>query len=103
MIQTPKRMFQTFGGKYRSGFDRMLEDKLSWSKLGGNWFILFGLGNLACYGLSLYMYPQNYKQYFAYRGGKSAFAPLRAQMGSDSLANAGWTVPSMLACGYYLN
>jgi len=53
-----KRTFQTHGGTYMTGFDRMLLDKLTWGKKffsGGYLFALFGLGNIVSYGLSLFM------------------------------------------------
>jgi hypothetical protein len=69
-INQPARRFQQFTKTYQTGFDRMLGDKLSYFRLGGWWFGLFGIANAAAYGLSLFMAKDNYNYHFGYRGEK---------------------------------
>ena len=51
----------------------MLLDKLSWARQQGHWFALFGLGNLACYGLSLFSMSETYHYHFAYEASGRMF------------------------------
>ena len=59
LVNQPRRHFQQYGsGGYRTGFERMLNDKAQWvgiSGLGGIGFIAWGLANIGTYGLSLVM------------------------------------------------
>ena len=51
-VTSQSRFFQTFGGPYKSGFDRMLWDKLKFAQgrlNGGTLFALMGFGNIAGY------------------------------------------------------
>ena len=44
----------------------MLVDKLSYFRVNGYWFALFGVANLFAYGASLFMSRDQYKYHFAY-------------------------------------
>lgn len=104
LIAQPARAYQTWGKLYKTGFDRMLLDKLSFSGIGGNWFVLFGLANALAYGASLFMTKDQYLYHFSYDGERSAlFRPFKSMMGSNNLANAIWTAPSIIGFGWYLN
>ncbi len=99
----PRRLFQTYGKEYLSGFDRMLADKLSWARLNGNWFAFFGVGNLLAYGAHFFMSKDNYDYHFSYTGLlPRMFGPIKAMMGSDVLANVIWTAPSLIGLNYYM-
>ena len=69
LIQNVKRQFQTHGTS-ESGFDRMIADKLNWSRgafAGGNLFALMGVGAIVGYGLSHVMEEENYKYHFQFQ------------------------------------
>ena len=104
IVSQPVRSHQLWSKTYRSGFDRMLLDKLSFSGIGGNWFVLFGLLNGLGYGASLLMRPEDHQFHFAYDGSRSsAFRVFKSMFGSNTFANAVWTVPSLIGVGWYLN
>ncbi len=105
LVQQPKRMFQNYGTG-ATGFERMFTDKLGWaglSSLGGMGFVLFGLGNIGLYGLSLVMHKPNFDYHFAYTGNGKLLQPLKSMMAAESLANVAWTAPSLIAGGLFLN
>ncbi|CDW82825.1 UNKNOWN [Stylonychia lemnae] len=103
IYQTTQRRFQTFGKEYLSGFDKTLKDKLQWLMVGGNWFLLFGVGNALAYGASLVMTEEQYLYHFSYKGDvPRMFSPIKAMLGSNTLANAIWTAPSLIALHFYL-
>lgn len=68
-VKTPVRNFQTFGRTWMTGFDRMLYDKLSYFKVYGLWFALFGIGNALTYVASKFMSKDQFNYMFAYTGG----------------------------------
>lgn len=104
LVSQPARRYQQWGKTYKSGFDRMLLDKLSFTGLGGNWFVLFGLLNGLGYAASLLMRQEDHKFHFAYDGSRySAFRVFKSMIGSNTFANAVWTVPSLIGVGWYLN
>ena len=107
LVQQPKRLFQKYGGKeYKSGFERMVSDKLSWAGLqsiAGMGFVLWGFCNLGVFGLSQVMYKQNFDYYFAYTGNGKFLQPFKSMMASESLSNVVWTAPSLIIGGYLLN
>ena len=80
----------------------MLMDKFAWARQKGHWFALFGLGNLACYGLSLFSMSETYQYHFAYEGTGRMWQPLRSMIGSEKLANVAWTAPALIIGGTYL-
>jgi hypothetical protein len=81
----------------------MLADKFAWSRFNGHWFALFGVGNILCYGLSLFMNEENYKYHFAYTGAdRSCLRSLKSQMASDGIHNVGWTAPCLIGLSMYL-
>ena len=80
----------------------MLLDKLSWARQQGHWFALFGLGNLACYGLSLFSMSETYHYHFAYEASGRMFQPLKSMLGSEKLMNVAWTAPLLIFGGTYL-
>ena len=93
------------GGRYQSGFDRMMTEKLNWFRGaigGGNLFALLGILNLAGYGCSLVMDKRNFEDVFAYKGNGETFKPLKSWIASDSIANVCWTSPSLIVGGLYL-
>jgi len=102
LTQQPKRGFQTFGGAYRSGFDRMISDKIGWTGINGHWFALFGVANLLGFGLSQVMERKNFEYYFAYKGEGTFFQPFRSMIASDKFSNVVWTAPSLILGGAYL-
>jgi hypothetical protein len=55
-----------------TGFDRMLLDKLSFLRVNGHWFALFGILNGLAYGASLLMPSDWYRYHFGYRGDAAA-------------------------------
>lgn len=84
LIQNTKRRFQTHGTS-ESGFDRMIADKLNWSRgafSGGYMFALMGVGSILGFGAGLLMEEQNYKYHFQYVGNSRLFAPIKSQFGS---------------------
>jgi hypothetical protein len=81
----------------------MLIDKLSWFKLGGYWFALFGIGNALAYGASLVMKKDWYRYHFAYTGESSSlFKPFKSMMGSENFMNVVWTAPSLIGLNWYM-
>ena len=64
---------------------------------------MFGLLNATCFGLSYLMEEKTYKYYFAYKGNGRYFDAIRSMFGSNTLANAAWTIPSLLFCGQYMH
>ena len=107
MVQQPVRTFQQFGsGPYKSGFERMIHDKLVWSRmqqLSGLGFVFWGVANLGVFGLSKLMTKENFDYHFAYTCNGKMMQPLKSLMVADSLANVGWTAPSLILGGLYLN
>jgi hypothetical protein len=103
LINQPSRAYQQWGKTYQTGFDRMLLDKLSFTGLGSNWFVIFGLLNGLAYGASHLMRKEDYLYHFAYDGQRSSlFNAFKSMFGSNTFANAVWTVPSLIGCGWYL-
>mmetsp|Transcript_5447 Transcript_5447/g.4134 ORF Transcript_5447/g.4134 Transcript_5447/m.4134 type:complete len:190 (+) Transcript_5447:120-689(+) len=79
-------------------------DKLNIFKLHGNLFLLFGATNLLCYGLSLFMKPDNYEYHFGYAGDENRmFKPFKAMVGSNNFWNIAWTAPSIIGLGFFLS
>ena len=69
ILKNQVRNFQTFGGTYKSGFERMLLDKLSWFQIKNlNMFALWGVGNLFVYGLSTMMSAESFDYHFYFKG-----------------------------------
>ena len=68
-----------------------------------SWFALLGGINLACYGLSLMMTPEDYKFYFAYDGTGRYTDMARSMVGSNKLGNVIWTAPALILGGQYLH
>jgi hypothetical protein len=90
---------------YITGFERFLLDKFRWSHFNGHWFALFGVLNLAAYGLHLFI---NNKQDYVYHFGYTAsprrlFKPIKAMVGSDNLLNVAWTAPTLIGLNFYLS
>lgn len=82
----------------------MLLDKLTWTRMDGHWFTLFGIANLVGYGLSYVMSKKNYDYHFTYTGeGQSLFRPVKSMIGSTNLLNVVWTAPVLIGFGYELN
>ena len=75
---------------------------MSWARAPGHLFALFGLGNLACYGLSLFSDSANFDYYFGYKGDGRFFQPFRSMMASEKLLNVAWTAPLLIFGGTYL-
>lgn len=103
LVSQPVRTFQQFSKNYQTGFDRMLLDKFSFFKVGGWWFALFGVANVAAYGLSMFMPKDNYIFHFGYKGDRfSIFNFLKSQFGSNNFTNVAWTAPTLIALNWYL-
>ena len=106
MIERPVRRFQSYGtGGYTSGFERMVQDKLNWARLGqlsGMGFAVWGVANLGIYGLSFLMDKQNFDYHFAYTGNGKLFQPLKSMMAAESFGNVAWTAPSLILGGALL-
>jgi hypothetical protein len=82
----------------------MLVDKLSWFKINGNWFAVFGLLNLIGYGASLLMTKEQYRYHFAYANKPpKIFQPIKSFVGSEKLANVIWTAPSLILLNFYMH
>ena len=82
----------------------MLVDKLKWTRINGHWFALFGLANLACYGLSYLLPKDDYIYHFGFTSYPARFMkPIKSMMGSDNLANIIWTAPSLIIFDLYLH
>ena len=104
LFRQPQRLYQTFTKHYMTGFDRMLMDKLSFLKVNGYWFALFGVCNALAYGASLIMDSEWYRYHFAYKTYPARmFKPLKSMMGSDVLANVSWTAPTLIALNVYMH
>ena len=83
----------------------MLSEKMVWARgllTGGNLFALFGLLNLAGYGLSLTMEKQNHDEYYLYQGKGRFFSIIKSFCGSDSFLNVAWTAPVLIFGGLTL-
>lgn len=106
LVQQPKRFFQQYGaGPYKSGFERMVVDKFSWSglsALSGMGFAVWGVLNVGIYGLSLVMSKDNFNYHFMYTGNGKFLQPLKAMMAANSINNVAWTAPSLILGGLYL-
>ena len=106
LVHQPLRRFQQYGpGPYKSGFERMIADKLMWARmetLSGMGFVFWGLANLGVYGLSKLMHKENFDYHFQYSGNGKFMQPFKSMMGADSLHNVGWTAPSLIVGGLYL-
>lgn len=101
-----RRAYQYYGSKeYATGFERMVLDKFNAVRILPkiSWFALLGGINLACYGLSLMMSPEDYLYYFAYRGTGRYTDMLRSFVGSNVLGNAIWTGPGLILAGQYMH
>ena len=75
---------------------------MSWASCPGHFFALFGLGNLACYGLSLVSDSANFDYYFGYRADGRFFQPFRSMLASEKFLNVALTAPALIAGGTYL-
>ena len=104
LVNASKRNYQLWTKNYTTGFDRMLLDKLNFTGMQGYWFAAFGVANIVGYGLHLYMNKDRYNYHFAYTGtdGRSTFKPLKAMIGSETLANIVWTAPTLILLNLYL-
>ena len=100
------RRFQQYGsGPYKTGFERMIMDKLSWARLetlAGMGFVAWGLANLGVFGLSKFMHKENFDYHFAYTGSGKATQPLKSMMAAEDMMNVGWTAPVLIGGGFYL-
>lgn len=104
LVRQPVRFHQQWSKHYRTGFDRMLLDKLSFTGVGGHWFVLMGLANALAFAASHFMSKDQYKYHFAYTGERSSlFNVFKSMIGSDTTCNAIWTAPTLLGLGWYLN
>ena len=83
------------------GLDRVLLRNINHTKVfkATNLFTIFGVANGIGYGLSHFMSKENYAYYFGYKGDGRISNMFRSFMGSNTLANAVWTVPSLLVLG----
>ena len=81
----------------------MLADKLSFSRINGQWFAIFGVLNALAYGAYLFMDKENYKYHFAYTAYPARiFKPFKSMIGSDTLANVIWTAPTLIGLSIYM-
>ena len=83
----------------------MLADKFAWAGLtnvAGFGFVAFGLANLGGFGLSLVMDKQNFDYHFAYKGQGKLLQPLKSMIAAESITNVGWTAPSLILGGAFL-
>ena len=60
VLQQTTRSFRTHNKEYAAGFESMMRDKFTWLGTVPNFWVLLGLGNLAGFGLSLFMYKKTY-------------------------------------------
>ena len=97
LLQTPRRGFQQYGGAYKSGFERMLADKMTATRAPGHWFALFGIANLALYGVSMFASEANFDYHFGYKGDGRFFQPFRSMLASERLLNVACTAPALKA------
>ena len=82
----------------------MLIDKLKWTRLNGHWFALFGLANIACYGLSYILPKEDYIYHFGYTSYPARMTkPIKSMMGSDNWKNIIWTAPTLILLDLYLH
>lgn len=88
-----------YGKNYLTGFDRMLLDKLNWTKLSGHWFTILGLANLFAFGLSQYASRPMYEYHFGYTGSGGFFSYFKALIGSNTFLDVAWTAPSLILLG----
>lgn len=87
-----------------TGFDRTLVDKLSFLKVNGHWFAIFGLMNALAYGASLFMPKDWYTYHFGYRAyPTSVFKFFKSQFGSNTLANVIWTAPVLVLLSGFMH
>jgi hypothetical protein len=104
LFRQPQRFYQTFTKNYMTGFDRTLIDKLSFLKINGHWFAAFGLLNALAYGASLLMPKEWYRYHFGYRSEPiGLFKTIKSQIGSDTLANAIWTSPTLILLSGFMH
>jgi len=104
LVKQPIRHFQQFSKNYMNGFDRMLVDKNNMFKIGGWMFTLFGVANIAAYGASHLMTPENYRYHFAYEGERYSMSRFfKAMVGSNTFANVAWTAPTLIALNWYMH
>ena len=104
LISKAKRTFQTHGTK-DSGFERMLAEKMNWTRgliNGGTLFAAFGVFNLLGYGAGMLMEESNHEYYFKYTANKRFFQPLRSMFASNNLLNVAWTAPVLIGGGMML-
>ena len=104
LLQTARRRFQTHGTS-ETGFDRMILDKLNWSKgafNGGTLFALLGIGNVCGYLLSHVMEKKNFEYWFLFKNDGRMFTGLRTMLASENLLDVAWTSPSLILGGLYL-
>ena len=87
-----------------TGLDKILTKNINHTRLFRhvNLFTLFGIGNGIGYGLSLVMSKENHTYYFGYKGNGRITDMVRSLFGSNNIANAAWTVPSLLVLGQVL-
>ena len=79
-------------------------DKLRFTKIYGNWFVLAGIANIFCYGLSHIMTKKNYEFHFAYSNYPTRFfTPLKSMVGANNFWNVAITAPLLILCGGYLS
>ncbi len=104
LIRQPQRLYQTFTKNYMTGFDRMLTDKLSFLKVNGHWFALFGFMNALAYGASLIMPKDWYTYHFGYTAYPARlFKSFKSQIGSDTFANVVWTSPTLILLSTFMH
>ena len=99
-----RRSFQTHGTK-DSGFERMLTEKMRWSRgliNGGTLFAMFGVMNLVGYGLGMMIEEENHDYYFKYTSQRRLFQPLKSMLASNNLLNVAWTAPVLIGGGMML-
>lgn len=103
LVNSSKRHFMWYGKSYMTGFDRMLYDKLSWTKIYGNWFAILGFANIAAYALSLYLPKRDYIYHFAFTTYPSrVFKFLKSIAGCDNIVNLAISAPPLILLNTYL-
>lgn len=101
-VQQSTRSFKTHNKEYAAGFEHLWRDKFTWLGTVPNFWVLLGLGNIAGFGLSLFMYKKTYAEQFAHEGHGVFFKPFKSWLASDKLINVAWTSPSLILGGYYM-
>ena len=105
LVKQTIRRYQQFEGPYKTGFERMVADKVSWARLetlSGMGFVFWGLANLGVFGLSMVMRKENFDYHFTYTGNGKFLQPFKSMMAAESINNVAWTAPLLIGGGLYL-